>query len=261
MKKKVLSQINALAQSIIASENDIDIVKTKNTLIQLYEKLTVLEFLKTSVETEFEKPERPAIDSKTYREQNWFNDPVPVPQPSHEDDLVEPLMEQIKDLVAQMPSQKDPDGSAVEDLLKEILPKKETYKNDLEEFAASYQENPVFERKQEVEEVKKDITSVKELDFDLENETEQIQNKPKSINDKLNQGLNIGLNDRIAFLKHLFENNTDDYTRVLSQINSMTTFQESVSFVEKNIKPDYNNWDGKEEYVDRFLSIIEKRFN
>jgi hypothetical protein len=261
MKKKVLSQINALAQSIIASENDIDIVKTKNTLIQLYEKLTVLEFLKTSVETEFEKPERPAIDSKTYREQNWFKDPVPVPQPSHEDDLVEPLMEQIKDLVAQMPSQKDPDGSAVEDLLKEILPKKETYKNDLEEFAASYQENPVFERKQEVEEVKKDITSVKELDFDLENETEQIQNKPKSINDKLNQGLNIGLNDRIAFLKHLFENNTDDYTRVLSQINSMTTFQESVSFVENNIKPDYNNWEGKEEYVDRFLSIIEKRFN
>ncbi len=261
MKKKVLSQINALAQSIIASENDIDIVKTKNTLIQLYEKLTVLEFLKTSVETEFEKPERPATDSKTYREQNWFNDPTPVPQPSHEDDLVEPLMEQIKDLVAQMPSQSDPDGSAVEDLLKEILPKKETYKNDLEEFAASYQENPVFERKQEVEKEEKDITFVKELDFDLENETEQIQNKPKSINDKLNQGLNIGLNDRIAFLKHLFENNTDDYTRVLSQINSMTTFQESVSFVENNIKPDYNNWEGKEEYVDRFLSIIEKRFN
>ena len=41
----------------------------------------------------------------------------------------------------------------------------------------------------------------------------------------------------------------------------MTTFQESVSFVENNIKPDYNNWVGKEEYVDRFLSIIEKRFN
>ena len=44
MKKKVLSQINALAKSIIASENDIDIIKTKHTLIQLYEKLTVLEF-------------------------------------------------------------------------------------------------------------------------------------------------------------------------------------------------------------------------
>jgi hypothetical protein len=261
MKKKVLSQINALAKSIIASENDIDIIKTKNTLIQLYEKLTVLEFLKSSVETEFEKPERSATDSKTYREQNWFQDPDPVPQPSHKDALVEPLMEKIKDLVAQMPNESDPDGSAVEDLLKEILPKKETYKNDLEEFAASYQENPIFERKQEVEKEEKVTVSIKEIDIDLESEKESTQNKPKSINDKLNQGLNIGLNDRIAFIKHLFESNTDDYARVLSQINSMTTYQEAHSFVENNIKPDYNNWEDKEEYADRFLLIIEKRFN
>ena len=253
MKKKVLSQINALAKSIIASENDIDIIKTKHTLIQLYEKLTVLEFLETSVKTKFEKPKRSAIDSKTYREQNWFQDPDPVPQPSHEDALVEPLMEKIKDLVAQMPSQSDPDGSAVEELLKEMLPKKETFKNDLEEFAASYQENLVFERKQEVEK--------EEIDFEMEKERDSNQNKPTSINDKLNKGLNIGLNDRIAFIKHLFESNTDDYTRVLSQINSMTTFQEASSFVINNIKPDYNNWEDKEEYADRFLSIIEKRFN
>ena len=252
MKKKVLSQINALAKSIIASESDIDIIKTKHTLIQLYEKLTVLEFLKTSVKTKFKKPKRSATDSKTYREQNWFQDPDPVPQPSHEDALAEPLMEKIKDLVAQMPSQSDPDGSAVEDLLKEMLPKKETFKNDLEEFAASYQENLVFERKQEDEKIEVPENEI---------ETKSAQNKPTSINDKLNQGLNIGLNDRIAFIKHLFENNTDDYTRVLSQINSMTTFKEASSFVENNIKPDYNNWDDKEEYADRFLLIIEKRFN
>ena len=261
MKKKVLSQINALAQSIIASENEIDIAKTKNSLIQLYEKLTVLEFLNSSVKTEFEKPERPAIDSKTYREENWFNEPEPVPQPQHEDALVEPLMDKIKDLVSQMPNQNDPSGSAVEDLLKEILPKKETFKNDLDEFAANYQENPVFERKEEVIKEEKKPTIVKELDFDFENKTEEVSTKPKSINDKLNQGLNVGLNDRIAFIKHLFENNTDDYSRVLSQINSMTSYQEAFTFVENNIKPDYNNWQDKEEYADRFMTIIEKRFN
>ena len=259
MKKKVLSQINTLAKSIIASENEIDITKTKNSLIQLYEKLTVLEFLKSSVETEFDKPERPATDSKTYREQNWFQDPDPVPQPTHQDDLVEPLMDKINDLVAQMPSQNDPEGSAVENLLKEILPKKEIFKNDLEEFAATYQENPVFERKQEVEKEENVTTSVKELNFEIDKELEE--SKPKSINDKLNQGLNVGLNDRIAFIKHLFENSTDDYTRVLSQINSMSTYQEASTFVETNIKPDYNNWENKDEYADRFLAIIEKRFN
>ena len=236
MKKKVLSQINAIAQGIVNSENEIDITKLKNSLIQLYEKLTILEFLESSVETEFEKPERSATDSKTYREQNWFKEPDPVPQSPHKEELVEPLTEKIKDIVANMPNENQ---EAIEELLKEIIPSKETSNSDLEEFAASYRETPVFERKQNI----------------------TAEEKRKSINDKVNSGLPIGLNDRIAFIKQLFDGSTDDYTRVLSQINSMTTFQESVSFVENNIKPDYNNWAGKEEYVDRFLSIIEKRFN
>lgn len=233
MKKKVLAQINTLAKRIISSENNIDIIKTKNSLIQLYEKLSVLEFLETSVETEFEKPERAAIDSKTYREENWFKEPDPVPQPSHEDVLVEPLMEKIKDIVAQMPSK----AQKVDEILKEILPKPLTEKNDLEEFAENYKEMPVFERKEETSE------------------------KPKSLNDKLNQGINIGLNDRLTFIKNLFEGSADDYTRVLSQVNSMPSFAEVKPFIEDNVKPDYNNWEGKEEVAGRFMSIIEKRFH
>jgi len=244
MKKKVLSQINTLAKSIIASEN-IDIVKTKNTLIRLYEKLSVLEFLETSVETEFEKPEESATDSKTYREENWFQDPMPVPQPQHEDSLVEPLMEKIKDIVAQMPSE----AQKVDELLKEIFPKKETKKNELEEFASTYQEMPVFERKQPEE----------EQSFPESNSLSS--EKPKSLNDKLKQGINIGLNDRIAFIKHLFESKEDDYSRVLSQINSMASYQEAINFIKENVMPDYNNWTDKDEYAERFMSIVEKRFN
>ena len=142
MKKKVLSQIKAIAQGIISSENEIDITKLKNSLMQLHEKLTILEFIESSVEPEFEKPERTATDSKTYREQNWFKEPDPVPQTPHKEELVEPLTEKIKDIVANMPNENE---EAIEELLKEIIPSKETSKNDLEEFAASYTENPVFE--------------------------------------------------------------------------------------------------------------------
>ncbi len=248
MKKKVLFQINALAKSIIVSENDIDIAKTKNTLIQLYEKLSVLEFLETSVETEFQKREQSAIDSKTYREENWFKEPDPVPQPSHEDALVEPLMEKIKDIVAQMPS----DAQKVDELLNEILPKKPTEKNDLEEFAASYQETPVFER----------VASEGKNDEDSfpESKISSIE-KTKSLKDKLNLGLSTGLNDRLACIKHLFENKEDDYRRVLSQINTMSSLLEATNFIEKNVKPDYNNWKNKNEYEERFMGIVEKLFN
>ncbi|HBC02733.1 MAG TPA: hypothetical protein DC015_00695, partial [Aequorivita sp.] len=83
----------------------------------------------------------------------------------------------------------------------------------------------------------------------------------RSINDTLNKGLNIGLNDRLAFIKHLFEGQTEDYTRVLSQINTMESFEEAQRFIKGNVKPDYNHWLDKEEYSERFMNIIEKRFN
>lgn len=249
MKKKVLSKINSLAKDIILAENDIDIVKTKNTLMHLYEKLTVLEFLNTSLKTEFDKPERSAIDSKTYREENWFKEPEAVPQPPYEEELVAPLMDKIKDIMAQMPN----DAQKVDELLKEILPKQDLEKNDLEDFAANYQEMPVFERKQENEE---EAAILEKANTDI-----FVEEKTKSINDKINQGLNVGLNDRIAFIKHLFEGSADDYTRVLSQINSMTTYKEASLFIQNTIKLDYNNWKNKEEYEERFLIIIEKRFN
>ncbi|RZP03666.1 MAG: hypothetical protein EVA43_03565 [Flavobacteriales bacterium] len=235
MKKKVLSQIKAIAQGIISSENEIDITKLKNSLMQLHEKLTILEFIESSVETEFEKPERTATDSKTYREQNWFKEPDPVPQTPHKEELVEPLTEKIKDIVANMPNENE---KAIEELLKEIIPSKEILKNDLEEFAASYSDNLVFERKQKVE----------------------AEETPNSINDKINSGLHIGLNDRTTFIKQLFDDSTDDYLRVLSQINSMSTFEEAHLFIQSQVRLDYN-WTEKEAYVDRFLSVIQKSFN
>ena len=70
----------------------------------------------------------------------------------------------------------------------------------------------------------------------------------------------IGLNDRVGFEVHLFNGNSDDYNRVLSQLNTMDSFEEAKNFIENMIKPDYNNWEGKEYYVTRFLEIIENKF-
>lgn len=85
--------------------------------------------------------------------------------------------------------------------------------------------------------------------------------KSVSLNDRLSKGIEIGLNDRIAFLKHLFANSSEDYNRVLSQLITFDTFEEARDFIDEMVKPDYNNWDGKEEYSIRFIEIIEKRFS
>ncbi|MCT8339290.1 hypothetical protein MG296_04445 [Flavobacteriaceae bacterium TK19130] len=274
MKKKLLSEIQQLAQQLQQESVNQNVTKLKETTARLHEKLVVLEYLEKQITEEQAEDLQQSFDSKSYREEHWFKDPEPVPQPEHEHDLVEPLMEKIKDLVAQMPEE----SQRVDDLLDEILPKnpsKETptakqqqpakhTKNDIEEFATTYQTMPTFERKQNTP--SKQESSQKEEKKESTQPTKvaerahEHQPKKKSLNDSAKRGLQIGLNDRLAYIKHLFDGNADDYTRVLSQINTKDSYSEAETFIKAQVKPDYNHWLEKDEYVDRFMGAIEKSF-
>jgi hypothetical protein len=86
------------------------------------------------------------------------------------------------------------------------------------------------------------------------------ESKTVSLNDKFSKGIDIDLNDRIAFVKHLFGNSNEDYNRVLNQLITFDNFYETRNFIEEMVKPDYNNWEGKDDYAERFMDIIEKKF-
>ena len=88
----------------------------------------------------------------------------------------------------------------------------------------------------------------------------QISLESKKLNESLIKGFNIGLNDKIAFTKSLFEGNEEDYSRVVSQIQTYTSWDEAFNFLNNIVKPDYNNWEGKEEIEKRFLKCIESNF-
>ena len=115
-------------------------------------------------------------------------------------------------------------------------------KGELEDLTADFKDLPVFEPVSKVQ--KKN---------GLERTT---------LNERIKKGaLNIGLNDKIAFIKHLFDGNTADYDRVISQLNTLQSFEDANRFLETIVKPDYNNWQGKEEFETRFVEIIEAKFN
>lgn len=107
-------------------------------------------------------------------------------------------------------------------------------------------------------ETPKEIVAEEEKAIPAKEET--AEPKTVSLNEKLAKGINIDLNDRIAFTKHLFGNSTEDYNRVLNQLITFDTFYETRDFILDMVKPDYNNWEGKEDYEDRFMDIIEKKF-
>ncbi len=109
--------------------------------------------------------------------------------------------------------------------------------------------NPGFEMEasEEMEEEEKAIPN-----FEFDNEI--------SINEAFAKTITFGLNDRIAFEKQLFAGSSEDLNRVVSQLSTFDTFEEAQNFIEDMVKPDYDNWEGKEEYVTRFMEIVEKKF-
>ena len=133
---------------------------------------------------------------------------------------VEPLIEKIKDIVTEMPEKK-------------------FEKNTLSKVS----EDPIFVEKK-IEKNSED--SKKEL--------------KENVNDKFMKGLHIDLNDRLAFTKHLFLDNKLEYQRVISQITTFSNIKEVENFIHKMIKPEYDNWKGKEDYEKRFIEVLSKLF-
>lgn len=95
--------------------------------------------------------------------------------------------------------------------------------------------------------------------FEKKEATEEHKPAP-SLNDRLGRNVQIGLNDKLAFVQKLFFGSESEYNRVMQHLNELTSIQEAALYIEQKVKPTYNNWKGKEEYEERFLNLVLKRF-
>ena len=143
-----------------------------------------------------------------------------------------PVMETINELVTELPLEEE--SAAIEDLFASVS-------------------NPVFIKKEEEKTPLHDIPVEKP-----QRVTEETL--PKNLNDVLGKGNQIGLNDRLAFIKNLFDDSAEDYQRVISQVHTMSSWEEAQSFIEQMIKPEYNQWEGKEAFEIRFYKCLESNF-
>lgn len=247
MKKKLESELMSIAHRILKLKGKDDIVKMHAEVAELYEKLTLLKFAQENFEDHMPTigNDSSFFDMLDKAFNNKVSDSVEVEDKVYvhlddheEEEITEPLMEKIKDIVAQMPEE----THKVDEILEETLGTPERFKSDFKEVTPDYDNLPQFEP---IEEAQK----------------REAENAKKTLNDKLKSGLQIGLNDRIAFIKHLFEGSNEDYDRVLSQLNTTATIEDAKSFIENMVKPDYNNWEGKEDYEERFMEVVEGKFN
>lgn len=103
------------------------------------------------------------------------------------------------------------------------------------------------------------ISQSKHTVFDKKDADEEV--KPvQSLNDKFGKTAQIGLNDKLAFVQKLFFGSESEYNKVVKHIANLHSMQDAVIYIEQEVKPTYNYWKGKEEYEQRFLDLLLKRF-
>jgi len=129
----------------------------------------------------------------------------------------------------------------------------------LEDHIGKYTE-PVFVKTNEVSLFTSDSSETEEAKQTV---AEELKEEPKTaaFNETTTKSIAIGLNDRIGFVQHLFNDSNEDFNRVISQLNTFDTFEEAKNFINEMVLPDYNYWVGEEDYIERFMEIVEKKFS
>jgi hypothetical protein len=282
MKKRLEADLMSIAHKILQIKDKTDL----NTLFfetrKLYEKLAVLRF----VEEHFGDAKPTIGQAEVVEKMKHFfeeydvfefqkNNIIPeiiseekVEEINEEVSDIETNIEETEDLNAiefepSLEIEEDEIDNIEEEDLKSV---EEVQISFLDLLSSDYPETTFVKLDQNVE-----TPPVIAFDIDVELDIEEIEieeeieevpdSKNISLNEKLSKGIAIDLNDKIAFVKNLFANSDEDYNRVLNQLITYDSFEEAQSFIEDMVKPDYNSWEGKEDYEQRFLEIIEKKFS
>ncbi len=235
MHKKLEAELVSLAHRILQMKNKDEVIALRDKAREVYERLAVLAFVDEHIVTS-------TIEI-------------------NKDELVQKI-EKVTDLI----DSKKPEDNNNRAVTKNIE------KSDVEEKSESHQ--TMFEPK--FDSVKIDIQSLKSNQISSKEEfrdaisadktstlfddDEEFKKEKKTLNDTLfNKTIKVGLNDRIAFVNHLFNFSQDDFNRVLSQLNTFKTEKDAKDFISTKVKPEYN-WQGKEAYEERLMLLIERKF-
>lgn len=281
MHKKLASELISLAHDILTIKNKENVFELKKKAYEVYEKLSVLAYIEeyinnTPQATETKEELLEQFQKSLERKEETKKQAVIEQEEIIKKEEVLPKEvaknEELEEIVT-IEQTTTEDNKATEKVSKKLpeeekkiteVPKEEIIEQPFDELQQLLFNDPAIKDEASfIEETKTNQTLEDELKGTLSvditaNLFEKAETK-RSLNDRLQNSIQIGLNDRIAFVKHLFEGSQNDFNRVISQLNTLKTEKEAKSFINRMVKPDYN-WSEKEEYETRLMEIIERRF-
>jgi hypothetical protein len=247
MNMDMLTELKKLAEEILLIKDVADLELIHEKVVKLYEKIIVLNYLNKKEEIESIEKDKSDIFEITESIKNQldievFADEIIVENSPSED---KKELEEVDSIIQNTEEIDKPDS---EDIQKEPISL-----NDL--FVPTF--DSIKEDMSQKEEFK-DTVSLEETEKLFETKKGEVQQL--SLNDKLlNSSIQIGLNDRIAFVNNLFNFSQSEFNKVLSRLNDCKNKQEALNYIHYTVKPNYD-WNGKEELEERLILIIERKF-
>jgi len=250
MQKDLINDVKKLAQEILQIEEGMEVTIFRQKAQEINEKLTILNYL---ISTKFLQDETiseiVAVASEVVEEiipktvkKDVFEQFNIVIQPEIEEDVLRTSFElsepvEKSDQISEMGDDED-DSESLDDIFV-----------------------PTFEAVKEDFSLKEEFKNTVSLD-DTENLfiTKKTEIRQLSLNDRLlSNSIQIGLNDRIAFVNQLFNFSQSEFNKVLSILNGFKTEKEAKNYINITLKHQYG-WQGKEEVIGRFLFLVERKF-
>ena len=223
MTEKIKTALVQWATNIIKDQSDWDDEKTHEAIQKIYE-LSIFQKMLIDQE-EIDKSLWERHQKKLDEVINSLTEGTNKEKTKDDDMEVAPMMETIKNMVTEMPEP-------------------ETYEKLFESVGTP----PTFMSK-------KNDSIRNKLDTEKD-----ISNDKKNINDQFSKKLSVDNNERLAFIKHLFDGDKNNYERVLNQTLTLGSWSEVSNLIISKVKIEYNNWKGKEDIADRFLAVLQKSF-
>jgi hypothetical protein len=282
MKKRLEAELISIAHRILKLKNKSEVDQLYKETQKLYETLSVLKFYQDNFEQVKGNVAEDVLDEKL--SESLENE---TPQPivaEIKEEVVEPVVEETtaeetaieeEPIVAEevedtteVPEEEETVFKPIfeleveeetEEIIEPVEMKLEAKQVSFEELLGENYADTVFVKPNEVSLFSSEAVESAPVTETVDEGDEEP--KTTSLNTGFSKSIEIGLNDRIAFVNNLFGESSEDFNRVLSQLNTFDTFEEAKNFINEMVIPDYNYWVGKEDYIERFMAVVEKKFN
>ncbi|MBL19486.1 MAG: hypothetical protein CMC82_06650 [Flavobacteriaceae bacterium] len=105
------------------------------------------------------------------------------------------------------------------------------------------------------------IMGIAEPETETQEMPAEIAETPPALEDVLHQPITEIAFETVCidFTEKLFEGSNADFQRIMSMLNTKENKAEAITFIEQQVRPDYD-WSDKEDYVAAFIAHISQLY-